>query len=222
MHPGGADILDFLDFVWQRREEVLQRSLEHVGLVAAAVALSAVLGVLLGLLTYRNATARTAVIAATGTFLTIPSFALFVLLLGIVGLGTAPVVIALTMYGLLPVVRNTVTGLLQVDPAIVESAQGMGLSRRQRLLQIELPIAWPVVLTGIRVSTVVLVGIAAIGAIVNGPGLGHFIFNGLARVATPVAVDLVLTGIVGVVIVAILFDAVFTLLGKLTTSEGLR
>jgi osmoprotectant transport system permease protein len=82
--------------------------------------------------------------------------------------------------------------------------------------------AWPIVLTGIRVSTVVLVGIASIGAIINGPGYGNFIFTGLARVGTPVAVDMVLTGIVGVVVVAILYDTAFTVLGKLTTSRGLR
>jgi osmoprotectant transport system permease protein len=201
---------------------VLQRFVEHTALVAGCVVLAAGIGMLLGLLTYRNAAMRTAAIAVTGAFLTIPSFALFVLLLGVFGLGTVPVVVALTMYGLLPVVRNTVTGLLQVDPAIVESAQGMGLSRRQRLLTIELPIAWPIVLTGIRVTTVVLAGIAAIGAIINGPGLGYFIFNGLSRVGTPVAVDLVLTGILGVVVVAVLLDAALALLGRLTTSEGLR
>jgi osmoprotectant transport system permease protein len=201
---------------------VLQRFVEHIALVAGCVVLAAGIGMLLGLLTYRNAALRTAAIAVTGAFLTIPSFALFVLLLGVFGLGTVPVVVALTMYGLLPVVRNTVTGLLQVDPAIVESAQGMGLSRRQRLLTIELPIAWPIVLTGIRVTTVVLAGIAAIGAIINGPGLGYFIFNGLSRVGTPVAVDLVLTGILGVVVVAVLLDAALALLGRLTTSEGLR
>jgi osmoprotectant transport system permease protein len=221
-HRRGATVLDFVEFVWERRDDVLQRGIEHVWLVALSVALSAALGLLLGLLAYRRPTARAAVIAVTGAFLTIPSFALFVLLLGIVGLGTTPVVIALTMYGLLPVVRNTVTGLLQVDPAIVESAQGMGLSRRQRLLRIELPIAWPVVLTGIRVSTVVLVGIASIGAIINGPGYGNFIFTGLARVGAPVAVDQVVVGILGTVVVAVLFDAAFTLLGKLTTPEGLR
>lgn len=201
---------------------MLQRFVEHTALVAGCVVLAAGIGMLLGLLTYRNAALRTAAIAVTGAFLTIPSFALFVLLLGVFGLGTVPVVVALTMYGLLPVVRNTVTGLLQVDPAIVESAQGMGLSRRQRLLTIELPIAWPIVLTGIRVTTVVLAGIAAIGAIINGPGLGYFIFNGLSRVGTPVAVDLVLTGILGVVVVAVLLDAALALLGRLTTSEGLR
>ncbi|WP_232796966.1 ABC transporter permease [Blastococcus atacamensis] len=222
MQPERNDDLDFVDFAWQRRDDVLQLGIEHAALVALSVTISAALGVLLGVLSYRSPTARSAVIAVTGAFLTIPSFALFVLLLGIVGLGTAPVVIALTMYGLLPVVRNTITGLLQVDPAIVESALGMGLSRRQRLLRIELPLAWPVVLTGIRVSTVVLVGIAAIGAIVNGPGYGELIFTGLARVGSPVAVNLVLAGTLGVVVVAVVFDAAFTLLGKLTTSKGLR
>lgn len=208
--------------MWGRRDDVLELGIEHIWLVALSVGLSSALGVLLGVLTYRNAAARSAVIAVTGAFLTIPSFALFVLLLGIVGLGTAPVVIALTMYGLLPVVRNTITGLRQVDPAIVESALGMGLSRRQRLLRIELPLAWPIVLTGIRVSTVILVGIAAIGAIINGPGYGNLIFRGLARVGSPVAVDMVLAGTLGVVVVAILFDAAYTLLGRLTTSKGLR
>lgn len=214
--------MEFLDFVWNRRDDVLQLGIEHVWLVALSVVLSATLGVLLGVLSYRRPGARRAVLAVTGAFLTIPSFALFVLLLGVVGLGTTPVVIALTLYGLLPVVRNTITGLLQVDPAIVESALGMGLSRRQRLLRIELPLAWPIVLTGIRISTVVLVGIAAIGAIVNGPGYGNLIFNGLARVGSPVAIDLVLTGTLGVVVVAILFDAAYTVLGRLTTSKGLR
>jgi osmoprotectant transport system permease protein len=211
-----------VEFLWDRRDDVLQRGIEHLWLVGLSVALSAVIGVLLGVLTYRNPAARTAAIAVTGAFLTIPSFALFVLFLGFFGLGTTPVVIALTMYGLLPVVRNTVTGLLQVDPAVVESAQGMGLSRRQRLLEIELPIAWPVVLTGIRVTTVVLVGIAAIGAFINGPGYGNLIFGGLARVGSAVAVDLVLAGTLGVVVVAIIFDALFTLVGKLTTSKGLQ
>ncbi|SNS59573.1 osmoprotectant transport system permease protein [Geodermatophilus pulveris] len=201
---------------------MLTLGVQHVWLVALSVALSSTLGVLLGVLSYRRPGARRAVLAVTGAFLTIPSFALFVLLLGLVGLGTTPVVMALTLYGLLPVVRNTITGLLQVDPAVVESALGMGLSRRQRLLRIELPLAWPIVLTGIRVSTVVLVGIAAIGAIVNGPGYGNLIFNGLARVGSPVAADLVLAGTLGVVVVAVLFDAAYTVLGRLTTPKGLR
>lgn len=161
-------------------------------------------------------------LATTGAFLTIPSFALFILLLGPLGLGWPPVVVALTLYGLLPILRNTITGLRGVDPAIVESAKGMGLSRTQRLLRVELPLAWPVIITGIRVTTLILLGIAAIGAIVNGPGYGELIFTGLARVGTPVAVNLVMAGTLGVVVLAVLFDLLFHAVRRLTTSRGIR
>ncbi|MBA2768394.1 MAG: ABC transporter permease [Sporichthyaceae bacterium] len=201
---------------------MLELGLEHVVIVGVSVLLSTVIGICLGVATYRTDRPREIVLAVTSAFLTIPSFALFILLIGPLGIGANPVVVALTMYGLLPIVRNTITGLREVDPAIVESAQGMGMSRRQRLIRIELPMAWPVIITGIRVTTLILVGIATIGAIVDGPGYGDFIFEGLARVGSPVAQDLVLAGMVGVIIVAILFDAAFNLLGKLTTSRGIQ
>lgn len=212
----------FLDFLSTRREDMLQLGIEHIVLVGISVLLSSVIGVVLGIATYRTDRPREIVLAVTSAFLTIPSFALFILLIGPLGIGARPVVVALTMYGLLPVVRNTITGLREVDPATVESAQGMGMSRGQRLLRIEMPMAWPVILTGVRVTTLILVGIATIGAIVDGPGYGTFIFDGLARVGSPVAVNLVLGGMLGVVVVAILFDAAFTLLGRLTTSRGLQ
>ena len=134
----------------------------------------------------------------------------------------AVVAIALTLYGLMPIVRNTITGLTSVDPAIVESARGMGMSGAQRLTRIQFPIAWPIILTGIRVTTVMLVGIAAIGAIVLGPGYGSLIFDGLGRVGSPVGLNMVLAGILGVILVAVLMDSLFALVGKLTTSKGLR
>ena len=210
------------DFLNTRRDDMLELGLEHVVIVGVSVLLSTVIGICLGVATYRTDRPREIVLAVTSAFLTIPSFALFILLIGPLGIGANPVVVALTMYGLLPIVRNTITGLREVDPAIVESAQGMGMSRRQRLIRIELPMAWPVIITGIRVTTLILVGIATIGAIVDGPGYGDFIFEGLARVGSPVAQDLVLAGMVGVIIVAILFDAAFNLLGKLTTSRGIQ
>lgn len=214
--------MGFLEFLVKRADDMLELGLEHAAVVGAAVIIATVLGVLLGVLTYRHERARDLVLALTGSFLTIPSFALFILLLGPLGLGWQPVLLALVLYGLLPVVRNTITGLRGVDPAIVESAKGMGLNSRQRLLRIELPLAWPVIITGVRVSTLVLLGIAAIGAIVNGPGYGELIFTGLARVGTPVAVNLVLAGTVGVMILAVLFDLLFYATQRLTTSRGIR
>jgi len=123
---------------------------------------------------------------------------------------------------LLPIVANTIVGLREVDPAIVESAQGMGMSRGQRLLLIELPLAWPVILTGMRVSTLIALGIAAIGAYINGPGLGNDIFDGLSRINSPNALNLVLGGTLGVIVLAILFDVLYVLINRLTTSKGVR
>lgn len=214
--------MDLLDFIVGRGDDMLEAGLAHVAVVGVPVLLATVIGVALGIATYRTERPREIALAVTGAFLTVPSFALFILLIGPLGLGTRPVVVALTMYGLLPVVRNTITGLREVDPAVVESAQGMGMGRAQRLMRIELPLAWPVILAGVRVTTLVLVGIATIGAIVLGPGYGEFIFTGLARVGTPVAVNLVLAGMVGVIVVAILFDVAINLLRLLTTSRGIR
>ena len=214
--------MEFLEFLVRRRDDMLEAGIEHVLVVGVSVLMATTIGVALGVVSYRSERPRELVLAVTGAFLTVPSFALFILLISPLGLGARPVIVALTLYGLLPVVRNTITGLREVDPAIVESAQGMGMSRSQRLLRIELPLAWPVILAGVRVTTLVLVGIATIGAIVLGPGYGELIFTGLARVGTPVAVNLVLAGMVGVIVVAILFDVAFNLLGRVTTSRGIR
>ncbi|MEO9246349.1 ABC transporter permease [Citricoccus nitrophenolicus] len=214
--------MEFLEFLVNRADDLLEMGIAHAVIVGAAVLIATVLGVALGVLTYRTERPREFVLAITGTFLTIPSFALFILLLSPLGLGWPPVLFALVMYGLLPVVRNTITGLRGVDPSVIESAQGMGLNRRQRLLRIELPLAWPVVITGVRVTTLVLLGIAAIGAVVNGPGFGEFIFTGLARVGTPVAVNMVLAGTLGVMVLAVLFDLIFYAVQRLTTSRGIR
>jgi len=130
--------------------------------------------------------------------------------------------VALVMFALLPIVRNTITGLREVDPAVVESAQGMGMGRWRRLARIELPLAWPIIITGIRVSTQILVGIAAIAAVINGPGLGKEIFRALASVGTPTAVNRALSAVLGIVILGLLLDIAYLFVGRLTTSRGLR
>lgn len=160
-------------------------------------------------------------LAVAAVALTVPSFALFALLIPIFGLGYAPTVIALINYALLPILRNTITGLQGVDPAITESAKGMGLSNFQQLSRIELPLAWPVIVAGIRTSGLLLLGIAAIAAYVNGPGLGRDIFLGLAQIGGANALNLVLGGFLGIMLLALLFDLLMGLVGKLTTSRGL-
>ena len=211
----------YLEFTWQ---DLAKLALDHSLVVIVSVLLATIIGVTLGVLTYRTDRPRDLVLAVTGTMLTIPSLALFTLLiqLPLLGLGAKSVILALTMYGLLPIVRNTIVGLREVDPAVVESAQGMGMSRGKRLRTIELPLAWPVVLTGVRVSTLLLIGIAAIGAYINGPGLGDEIFSGLAQIGSATALNQVLSGTLGVIVLAIVFDLVYVAIFRFTVPKGIR
>jgi len=216
-----SSFLTYLEFAW---EDLLDLSIEHALVVLVSLAIATVIGIGLGVATYRTDRPRDLVLAVTGTLLTIPSLALFGLFITIpgLGLGARSVVLALVLYALLPIVRNTIVGLREVDPAVVESAQGMGMGRRARLLRIELPLAWPVVLTGMRVSTLILIGIAAIGAYINGPGLGDIIFSGLAQIGSASALNLVLGGTLGIIVLAVLFDLVYVLIFRLTIAKGIR
>jgi osmoprotectant transport system permease protein len=215
--------VSFVQFLERSQERILRLSIEHLVIVLEAIAIGTAIGVTLGVLVARRPAARAVVLGTTGLILTVPSFALFSLLFGVVGqLGTAVVLPGLVLYSLLPIVRNTVTGLLSVDPAVVESAKGVGMGPVRRLFRIELPLAWPVVLAGVRVSAVLLVGIAALGVLVQGPGLGQLIFAGLRTIGGPNAVNLALSGTLAIVVIAMLLDVLFLLLARLTTSKGIR
>lgn len=214
--------MDFLTYLGRNYDDLLELTIEHAIVVLVSIALGTIIGLTLGVLTYRHPRRRTLALSVTGVFLTIPSLALFSIMVSVLGLGARPVIFALTLYSLLPIVRNTVTGLLGVEPAIVESAKGMGMGHWEVLRRIELPLAWPVILTGIRVSTMVLVGIAAIGAIVNGPGLGEDMFAGLARIGSPAAINLALGGFLAAILLGAVLDALFILLTRVTTSRGIR
>lgn len=201
---------------------ILNDAILHVDLTLAAIVISVLIGVTLGVLTYQRSSLAGLATTMTGTFLTIPSIALFGVLIGPLGLGVAPVLVALVVYALLPITRNTIVGLQGVDAAVVEAAQGMGLSRARMLWSIRLPLAWPVIFSGIRVSTQIIIGIAAIGAFVRGPGLGNQIVDAYNRWGSAIAVPKMLAGTIGIVVLALLFDLVFVAVGRLTTSRGLR
>lgn len=202
--------------------EVLRLTGQHAEMVLIALGIATVVAVALGALTYRTRLARVLVLGGASVILTIPSFALFGLLLPVFGLGATPSIVALTLYALLPIVRNTVVGLRGVDPAVTESAIGMGMGFWRRLRTVDLPLAWPVVLAGVRVSAQILLGVAAIAATIGGPGLGNLILNGLDRVGTRFAVPVAMAGVLGVVALAVLFDLAFVLVARLTTPRGTR
>jgi osmoprotectant transport system permease protein len=214
--------MSFLNYLASRWDHLLELAIAHAEVVFISLLIATAIGVTTGVLVYRRERTAEVVLAVTSTFLTIPSFALFGLLLPVFGLGWLPTIFALVIYALLPIVRNTIVGLRSVDPAIAESAQGMGMGRWSRLFRIELPLAWPVIITGLRVSTLIIVGIAAIAAYVNGPGLGEDIFQGISRIGSAVALNLVLGAVLAIIVLALLFDGFFAVLGKLTTSRGLH
>ncbi|TFC01709.1 ABC transporter permease [Cryobacterium adonitolivorans] len=205
-----------------RWNDIIGLVVEHITVVAIALALGTIIGVGLGMLVWNKPVPRSVTIAAAGVALTIPSLAMLALLIPTFGLGWVPTVIALVMYSLLPIVRNTVVGLREVPPAVMESATGMGMSPAQVLFTVQLPMAWPVILTGIRVAAQLTVGIAAIAAYVAGPGLGQFIFQGLSSLGSVNALNFALTGTLGVIVLALIIDAVFVYITRYTTSRGLR
>jgi osmoprotectant transport system permease protein len=217
-----SGISSWLDFVTSRWDEVVSNTIDHAILVLSVVVSAAVFAVLLGVAVRGRQGPKTFAIGLVGVGLTIPSLALFTLFIPIVGLGFAPAFLALFIYALLPILRNTVTGLEQVDPAVIESAKGMGMNRRQRLTRIQLPLAWPVIMAGVRVSALLTTGIAAIGVLVAGPGLGEFIKDGLRRLGLPNSMEAVWTGTVFIIVLALFFDLVLSIIQRVTTSKGLR
>ena len=163
-------------------DSLIELTLEHIQLILIAVAFAAAIGVPSGILLHRNEHLRRWLLTFTNIVQTIPSLALFGFLIPIIGIGKKTAIIALVLYALLPIMRNTLVGLQQVDPAVRESAIAMGMTSGQLLRLVELPLATSTILAGIRVATVTTVGTATIAAAIGGGGLGVFIFRGIASV----------------------------------------
>ena len=210
------------DFLQSHSAQIVFSSWQHVSLVAQCLVLATILAVGLAAVAYRSSILSSAANSLSAIGLTIPAFALVGLVIAPLGFGVPPAVAVVTFFAVLPILRNTVVGLNGVDPAVVESARGIGMGRIRTLLTVELPLAWPVILGGIRVSAQMVMGIAAVAAYVLGPGLGGFIYSGLSRLGGANSLESVLTGVLGVVILALILDLVLVGLGRLTTPRGIR
>lgn len=196
--------MSVFDYLVDNRIEVLIRTLQHIGLVFASVGIAIVVGVPLGVIITRKKRLKGPVLGIANVVQTIPSLALFGFLLAVpfIGLGARNAIIALVAYSLLPIVRNTYAGIDGVDPAVRDAAVGLGMTDWQLLKMVELPLAMPVVLAGIRVAAVIGVGIATIAAAIGAGGLGVYIFRGLAMVDNGV----ILAGAVPAAVLALLVD----------------
>jgi len=211
-----------IEFISSRWGDILFRSYQHTSLVVQGVLVATVIAILLAMIVTRYRSLAPVANAISAIGLTIPSFALIGLLIPMVGIGTVPAIVVVVFYAILPILRNAVVGLQEVDSTTTEAALGQGLSRGAVFWRVRMPLAWPVIMTGIRVSTQLSMGVAAIAAYVLGPGLGAYIFTGLAQVGGANALNYALVGTIGIVIVALIVDAVLVLVARLTTSKGIR
>jgi osmoprotectant transport system permease protein len=226
---GHLDALSLLK-EYANRQEVFDAALQrHLLLVAATVVPTVLIGLPLGVLAVRRPGVQPALLSVLNLIQTVPSIALFALLMvplaalathwpvlarwGVSGIGVAPAVTALTLYSLLPMVRSTMAGLGQIPPGVLEAATGMGMTRAQRFWRVEVPLAWPVWLSGLRVTTVQVLGLAMVSALIGAGGFGAVMFQGLLSSA----VDLVLLGVLPVVALAVVADGLFKVLAEWTS-----
>jgi osmoprotectant transport system permease protein len=182
------------------------QAVTHIEIVAMSMAAAALIGLILGVFAARSERFSTLILGVTSTLLTVPSFALFGLLSIWVGLGNPPVIVGLVLYALLPVVRNTATGIRAVDPAVTDAARGMGMSPIQVLARVEMPLAAPAILGGLRQATVMVVAIATVGATVGADDLGQPILEALGRSSGTLAQ--VLAGVIPVALIGLTADLI--------------
>jgi osmoprotectant transport system permease protein len=197
--------MNVLQFILQNHIEVLDLTTEHLWLVGASITLAVLIGIPLGILITRWPVLSKPVLGGANIIQTVPSLALFGFLLPAPWIGARAdriAILALMLYALLPLIRNTYTGIRGVDPAVVEAGRGMGMTDSQLLWQVELPLALSVIIAGVRVATVLSIGLATIAAAIGAGGLGEFIFRGLAMVNNQV----ILAGAIPAATLAILAD----------------
>jgi osmoprotectant transport system permease protein len=211
---GRFDALSLAREYAARRNDFVAELTRHCALVAASVAIALVLGAPLGLYIARRPNAGPGIFSALNLLQTIPSVALFGLLiaplsaLGLGGIGAPPAIIALVLYSLLPIVRNTHAGIIGIEPAVIDAARATGMTQSQILRRIELPLGLPVLLAGLRIVTVQAIGLTVIAALIGAGGLGSFVFQGIGQYA----IDLVLLGTIPTILLALAADFLLSLL----------
>ena len=213
---------NLLEFISIQREKITLAVIAQIELILLVMTIVSITAILTGLLVWKSTAASEAVTGFWSVVFTIPSLAMFIFFIGPFGLGWLPAVIALVLYGQLPVVRNTIFGLRSVEPAIMESAAAMGMKPFTVLRKIQFPLAWPVIIVGIRVSAMLIFGISAIAAYVGGPGLGDYLFSGLANLGSFNSMNQTLVGAFGITLLALIFDGLFVIVRRVTTPRGLR
>lgn len=175
-------MIKFINYIIMQKSQIASLLLQHIQLTLVAICFAIVIGIPLGILVSKNETTRKYVIGIINVFQSIPSMALLGLLVPVLGIGSKPAIIMVVLYSLLPIVKNTTTGILGIDKNILESAKGIGLTSQQILYKIQLPLALPIIMAGIRISSVTAVGLMTLAAFIGAGGLGYLVFSGVQTV----------------------------------------
>ncbi len=204
-----------LSFMREQAGKIFDQLLAHIGLTFISLLIAVAIGVPLGIFIAKRKKLSGTVLGFVGVLQTIPSIALLGFMIPLLGIGPKPAIVALFLYALLPIVRNTFTGIIGVDAAVRDAAKGMGMSSKQILTKVEMPLALPVIFAGIRTATVINVGVATLAAYIAAGGLGEFIFGGIALNNT----NMILAGAIPAALLAIVLDFILSKVQKINLKK---
>ena len=207
-----------IDFILTHQSEIIQKTLQHISLSLSAVFIACLVGIPIGFLIVNKKKLSNIVINIANVIQTIPSLAMFAFALPVFGIGAKPAIFALFLYALLPILKNTLLGIKSVNPAVIQAGRGIGMSKRQIMFKVEIPLSISIIMGGIRIATVTSIGVTTIATLIAAGGLGDFIYRGLSTFNMP----MILTGAVLSAILALIADFFLGLLEKKLTSEGLK
>ena len=210
--------MSFIEFISKSYDEIFKSMLRHVELVGLSMLFGILISIPLGIFLTRHKRAAGPVLALAGTIQTIPGLVMLGFALIFIGIGLLPAVTVLTLYAILPILRNTYTGITEVDKSYTEASRGIGMTNLQTLFQVEIPIALPTIITGIRLSTVYIVSWATLAGLIGAGGLGDLIWTGLSTYNT----NYILAGAIPSAILALIINGLIGLLEKILMPRGLR
>jgi osmoprotectant transport system permease protein len=211
-------IMEYIMFMIDRSDQIFTLTWQHIYLTTLAVAIAIAIGVPAGILITRVNKLSSVVIGIANAIQAVPSLALLGFLIPFLGIGTVPSIVMVFLYSLLPIIKNTYTGLSNVDSAMIEAGRGMGMTDGQLMRMVQLPLALPVIMAGVRISAVTGVGLTTLAALIGAGGLGQFIYRGISMVNN----QMIVAGAIPAMILALLVDFALGLVEKAVTPKGLK
>ena len=209
--------MDLINYFVDNSHLIFEKTIEHIFLAGISVLIACLIGIPVGFTITNNKRLSDVVINIANIIQTIPSLALFAFAMPLFGIGAKPAIFALSLYALLPIIKNTLIGIHNVDPAIIEAARGMGMSKTQVMFKVEVPLAIAVIMGGVRIATVTAIGIATIAALIGAGGLGQLIYQGISMMNY----QMILAGAISSALLALIVDFLLGIVEKKLTSEGI-